>query len=57
MFSGYIIFNIVMIFVITWLFFGGYKKFIPTRAVEKFRGAKTKTSSAEGGEERSGQKN
>jgi hypothetical protein len=26
-----------MIFVITWLFFGGYKKFIPTKAVEKVR--------------------
>lgn len=27
----------MMIFVITWLFFGGYKKFIPTKAVEKVR--------------------
>jgi hypothetical protein len=35
--SGYIIFNIAMIFVITWLFFGGYKKFIPTKAVNKVR--------------------
>jgi hypothetical protein len=26
-----------MIFFITWLFFGGYKKFIPTKAVEKVR--------------------
>lgn len=35
--SGYIIFNIATIFVITWLFFGGYKKFIPTKAVNKVR--------------------
>ena len=35
--SGYIIFNIAMIFVITWLFFGGYKKFSPTKAVNKVR--------------------
>jgi hypothetical protein len=26
-----------MIFIITWFFFGGYKKFIPTKAVEKVR--------------------
>jgi hypothetical protein len=26
-----------MIFVITWLYFGGYKKFIPTKAAEKIR--------------------
>jgi hypothetical protein len=35
--SGYIIFNITTIFVITWLFFGGYKKFVPTKAVNKVR--------------------
>jgi ATP-binding cassette, subfamily G (WHITE), member 2, SNQ2 len=33
--SGYIFFNIAIIFLISWLFFGGYKKFIPSKAVAK----------------------
>jgi hypothetical protein len=33
--SGYIFFNIGVLFLITWLFFGGYKRFIPTKAVAK----------------------
>jgi hypothetical protein len=33
--SGYIFFNVAVLFLITWLFFGGYKRFIPTKAVAK----------------------
>jgi len=35
--SGYIFFNIAMIFFITWIFFGGYKHFIPTKGIERLR--------------------
>jgi hypothetical protein len=54
--SGYIIFNVAMIFVISWLFFGGYKKFIPTKAVEKVRDAKSSKSakSEDAGEKSAG---
>jgi hypothetical protein len=30
--SGYIVFNIAMVFAITWLWFGGYKKLIQSTA-------------------------
>jgi hypothetical protein len=33
--SGYIIFNVALVFVITWLFFGGYKKIVPPGTVDK----------------------
>jgi len=39
-----------MIFVITWLFFGGYRKFIPTEAVEKVRDLKSSKSSEDEGD-------
>ena len=35
--SGYIVFNIAMVFAITWLWFGGYKKFIPSTAVKALK--------------------